>query len=144
MDCSSWARNFLQMYTLFRHKPVHTRTSTYAVKLYAPAFTGKNVTAVLARNFLESTTVWWLPSTVVGLTSFALSVLWGVVLYLVLLGPAGWAAALVVAVICGLVVGVVLHLCGSVLLDIVDTVYLVSTDLGLWTVSLWGRGLCPS
>ena len=89
---------------------------------------GKAVTALLQRNLLDATTVWWMPSAVVGLTSFALAALWGCVVFaavaLTTPGELGWLAATGVACLGAVAMGAVLQLLGRLLLDAVDTVFL--------------------
>lgn len=88
---------------------------------------GKGVVSLLSRNLVESTTIWWVPATVIALTSMAVAALWGAILYLAVLSSVGlvnWGAALGVAVVGALACAFVLHLVGALLLDCVDTVFL--------------------
>lgn len=82
---------------------------------------------MLKRNLLDVVTVWWMPGAVVGLTAMALAMLWGSIVFaavaVTVQGQGSVLAAVGVAALGALAMGVVLQLLGSLLLDAVDTVF---------------------
>ncbi|KAI8467366.1 MAG: hypothetical protein J3K34DRAFT_523762 [Monoraphidium minutum] len=113
------------------HKFVpHSPTLTGRAPPCRRAAAGKEVTALLKRNLLDTVTVWWMPGAVVGLTSFALAALWGCVVFAAVALTAGRRksalfAAAGVGALGGLAAGLVLQLLGRLLMDAVDAVFYV-------------------
>lgn len=107
-------------------------------------FTSCRTTAdLLARNLLDSVGVWWFPGMILQVTAFLLSGLWGGAVFGV--SYAYWGRSQV-ALSSGIMLGVVSFLFGlltisylnSVLLSIVDAVYIVSMGVMFWGCQAWG------
>lgn len=87
---------------------------------------GRKVSEVLARNLLESIRVWWFPPVVLTMTSLAVALLWSLLVFgLVCLdgttkGDMRWLVPLFAFITSWLV----MQLFGTILLHIVDVVYL--------------------
>lgn len=93
----------------------------------------RSVSQLLANNFLSAYGVWWLPGTIMGAASFLLSAAYGVLVGLS--SYAAWSAspashpdagaeAVLLGVVAFVLAAVVLQFCISVLLNVVDVVFI--------------------
>lgn len=115
-------------YTLIE---VLTKFATVMMAITGESFldAGRGVTDLLVRNFLKAYGVWWFPPLVIQLGAFMLSAAWGAVLYAMTyfaLGAKqqGHMEAIVLGVLAFIMALVVLTFFGSVMLNIVDAVFI--------------------
>lgn len=95
----------------------------------------RSVSQLLANNFLSAYGVWWLPGTILSTASFLFSVAYGVVVGLTSYAtwnatasskashPSAGAEAAVLGVVASVLAMIVLQFCVSVLLNVVDAVF---------------------
>ncbi|CAL5222858.1 g5284 [Coccomyxa viridis] len=108
-----------------------TKFATIRAAITGEAFfeAGRNVTDLLMRNALKAYGVWWFPPLVLQLAAFVLSAAWGVLIYLISYfawhsQPQAQAQAIILGVLSFFMAWVVQAFFASVLLDIVNAVFI--------------------
>ncbi|KAK9829886.1 hypothetical protein WJX72_008466 [[Myrmecia] bisecta] len=108
-----------------------TKFATMRAAFTGEAFltAGRSVTDLLKRNFLKAYGVWWFPPLVLNLASFLLSAVWGLSVFA--MSYASWhkntnglQESIILGVMCFVMALIVLAFFASVLLNVVDAVFL--------------------